>query len=237
MKILVADDDRNIRQGLVDLLEGEGYETIAAADGVEALRLMRRDRPQLVLLDIMMPGMDGYAVCREIRREDETLPVLFISARSEEIDRVLGLELGADDYIQKPFGTREVIARIRAVMRRSLPPQAARMQEQPFVMGDLRILPAELRAERGGQVIELGPRDLRILQLLHRRCGEVVSRDQLLDQCWGRGFVASSRTVDQHVSRLRKLIETDPAQPRIIVTVHGAGYRYDRPAPAAELQR
>ena len=227
MKILVADDDRNIRQGLVDLLESEGYSVTGASDGAEALRLVKRDQPDLVLLDIMMPGMDGYTVCREIRRDDETLPVIFISARSEEVDRVLGLELGADDYIQKPFGTREVIARIRAVMRRVNAATSGNEAQKDFEMGDLRVSPGGLRATRGDQVIELGPRDIRILALLHRATGQVVSRDRLLNECWGREFVASSRTVDQHVSRLRKLVEVDPSEPRIIRTVHGAGYRYD----------
>ncbi len=227
MKILVTDDDRNIRQGLVDLLESEGYAVTAAGDGAEALRLVKRDQPDLVLLDIMMPGMDGYTVCREIRRDDETLPVIFISARSEEVDRVLGLELGADDYIQKPFGTREVIARIRAVMRRVNASTSGNDAQQDFEMGDLRISPGGLRATRGDQVMELGPRDIRILALLHRETGRVVSRDRLLNECWGREFVANSRTVDQHVSRLRKLIEVDPSDPAIIRTVHGAGYRYD----------
>ncbi len=227
MRILVADDDPHIRRGLVDLLESEGYEVCSAPDGKAALRLVQREAPDLVLLDIMMPGMDGYAVCREIRRDNETLPILFISARSEEIDRVLGLELGADDYIQKPFGTREVIARIRAVLRRArgTPQQSAVARD--YVMGDLVVSTASLRAQRGEQIIDLGPRDVRILSLLHRNAGNVVHREQLLNECWGQEFVASSRTVDQHVSRLRKLIEINPAEPEIIRTVHGVGYRYD----------
>lgn len=228
MKILIAEDDLNIRLGLKDLLETEGYRCLEAADGNQAWMLFEQHRPDLVLLDIMMPGQDGYRLCRRIRQQDEQLPVIFISAKSEEIDQVLGLELGADDYIKKPFGSREVVARIRAVTRRCL---ARGLSSTPvddsFQMADLRVLPAQLRAERGGHRIDLSLRDMRILQLLHRNPGRVLSRDELFDECWGRHYLPSSRTLDQHISKLRKAVELDAKDPRIIVTVHGVGYRFD----------
>jgi DNA-binding response OmpR family regulator len=228
MKILIAEDDLNIRLGLKDLLEAEGYNCLEAADGDQAWALFGQHRPDLVLLDIMMPGQDGYSLCRRIRQQDQQLPVIFISAKSEEIDQVLGLELGADDYIKKPFGSREVVARIRAVTRRCLARGLSPTRvDDSFHMGDLRVLPAQLRAERGGHRIDLSLRDMRILQLLHRNPGRVLSRDELFDECWGRHYIPSSRTLDQHISKLRKAVELDAKDPRIIVTVHGVGYRFD----------
>ncbi|MGB1110540.1 MAG: response regulator transcription factor [Gammaproteobacteria bacterium] len=227
MKVLIAEDDRLIRQGLNDLLSGEGYTVIESSDGQDALARYESERPDFVLLDIMMPGMDGYAVCREIRRKDEQTPVIFISAKSEEIDRVLGLELGADDYIMKPFGSREVIARMRAVTRRLLAGKApADDDNAPFQMDDLSINPRELRAQRGDELMDLSLRDLRILRALWQYPGEVLDRDALFNAAWGRDYLPSSRTLDQHVSKLRKRIELDAKAPRIIQTVHGVGYRF-----------
>ena len=229
MKVLIGEDDGYIRDGLQELLEGEGYSAVAAADGEASLALFLRDRPDFVLLDIMMPKRDGYDVCREIRRIDDAVPVIFISAKSEEIDRVIGLELGADDFIVKPFGTKEVIARIRAVTRRCLRRKVA---SEPLSLvnldfGDLTVYPAELRARRGEDCIELSLRDVKILALLHRERGKVVTRDSLFNECWGRDYLPSSRTLDQHISKLRKAIEREPKAPAIIHTVHGVGYRYD----------
>ncbi len=226
MKILIAEDDRYIREGLQDLLESEGYQTISAVDGVEAVRKYQEEAPHLVLLDIMMPEKDGYSVCREIRNHSQDVPVIFLSAKAEEIDRVIGLELGADDYIMKPFGTREVVARIRAVTRRCL---AGKQKQQARVLkfGDLEVYPEELRARRGDQRTDLSLRDVRILELLHGNRGKVVDRDTLFNRCWGQNYLPNSRTLDQHISKLRKLIEKDPQNPQIIRTVHGVGYRYD----------
>ena len=153
--------------------------------------------------------------------------LFFITAKSEEIDQVLGLELGADDYIKKPFGSREVIARIRAVARRALRPAAGKIENDCFVMDDLQIRPSELRALRNDQVMELSLRDLKILRLLFEQRGKVVDRDALFNHCWGRDYFANSRTLDQHISKLRKVIELNPKMPRIISTVHGIGYRFD----------
>ena len=234
MKILIAEDDLNIRQGLRDLLEAEGYDCVEAADGEQAWALYSeqvagQSAPALVLLDIMMPKLDGYSLCRRIRQQNQHVPVIFITAKSEEIDQVLGLELGADDYIKKPFGSREVVARIHAVTRRCLARASCSTEpeQESFSMADLKVFPAQLRAERDGKKIDLSLRDLSILQLFHRNRGRVLSRDTLFDECWGRQYLPSSRTLDQHISKLRKAVERDAQVPEIIVTVHGIGYRFD----------
>lgn len=227
MRALIVEDDPHIRRGIVEVLASEGYEAVEAADGAVALALFDSRRPDFVCLDIMMPGLSGYDVCREIRRRDVQIPILFVSAKSEEIDRVLGLELGADDFIVKPFGVRELVARIRAITRRCLANRPPPEEPATFFMGDLEVLTSQLRARRGDRAIELSLRDIKILQLLHRERGRVVSRDTLYDHAWGLNHIASSRAVDQHVSQLRKRIEVDPAEPLLIRTVHGAGYRFE----------
>ncbi len=226
MKVLIAEDDDHIRRGLAEILESEGYHPVQASDGKLAIALWESERPDIVLLDIMMPGASGYDVCRELRRRGAQVPILYISAKSEEIDKVVALELGGDDFIVKPFGVREVIARIRAVTRRCY---AARAPEPPrtFAIGDLEVSPAELRARRGDEVIELSLREVRLLDLFARSQGKVLPRDVIFDACWGQSYYPASRTVDQHISRLRKRIERDPQEPAIIRTVHGVGYRYD----------
>lgn len=228
MKVLIAEDDIHICHGLRDLLENEGYGTVTVTDGIDALSAFIREQPDLVLLDIMMPGCDGYRVCADIRQRDPDVPVIFISAKSEEIDRVVGLDLGADDFIVKPFGVREVSARIRAVTRRSLRRQGPDSAlPAPFALADWMVYPAELRARRDGECIDLSLRDVAILQYFHTHRGQVVSREALFNACWGRNYLPNSRTLDQHIARLRKLLEPEPHSPRIILTVHGVGYRYD----------
>jgi DNA-binding response OmpR family regulator len=226
VKVLVAEDDANIRAGLIAILAGEGYATIAAADGREALARFQAEAPHFVLLDIMMPAMNGYDVCRRIRATNADVPVIFISAKSEEIDRVLGLELGADDFIVKPFGVKEVVARIRAVTRRCLR-VAGPLREPPFRMGDLEVIPSELRARRGEEVVDLSLREVGILRLLAENRGQVVGRETFFNRLWGLDHVPNSRTLDQQIAKLRKRIERDPKRPRLVVTVHGAGYRWD----------
>jgi DNA-binding response OmpR family regulator len=229
MKILIAEDDPNTREGLREILEAEGYEVLTVPDGQKALETYRAKKPQVLCLDIMMPQVNGYDVCREIRRTDPRTPILFISAKSEEIDKVLGLEIGADDFIVKPFGVKEVIARIRAVTRRALAesPASDKPRDYSFTMDELRVVPAELRAYRDDQPIDLSLRDISILELLYNNRGRVVDRDTFFDECWGVDYYPASRTLDQHVSQLRKRIEKDPSKPGIICTVHGAGYRFD----------
>ena len=180
-----------------------------------------------------MPGLSGYDLCRHFRKTQPKMPILFITAKAEEIDKVVGLELGADDYIVKPFGTKEVIARIRAVARRSIesfhgtPEDPPELPNHEFWMTDLEVLPKQLRARRADQIIELTPRELCLLQLLASRPGEVIDRDELFRVAWGESHIPNSRTLDQTISQLRKRIEIDPKDPRIIRTVYGAGYRFD----------
>ncbi len=227
MKILVAEDDARTRKGLLEILANEGYETCAAPNGREALAVFARETPDAVCLDIMMPGLSGYDVCREIRKTNGSVPILFISAKSEEIDKVLGLELGADDYIVKPFGVKEVVARIRAVTRRCLATRKPAEALGAFEMADLKVVPSELRVYRGKKAIEVSLRDMRILQLLHAHRGRVLDRNTIFDACWGMNYLPNSRSLDQHISQLRKRVERNPAEPEIIRTVHNAGYRYE----------
>ncbi|MFN3199328.1 MAG: response regulator transcription factor [Bradymonadia bacterium] len=232
MRVLIAEDDPLIRTGLTEILEGEGYTPLVAVDGPSALTLYGEERPDFVLLDIMMPGMSGYDVCRRIRAQDEGVPIIFISAKSEEIDRVLGLELGADDFIMKPFGVKEVIARIRAVTRRAMARKPGGStseadQRRPFELGPWTIYPEELRARRPENTVELSLREVAILRLLVERRGRVVDRETFFRTCWGLNHMPNSRTLDQHVSKLRKRIEDDPRNPVFIQTVHGVGYRFE----------
>lgn len=225
MRVLIAEDDINIRKGLVEILNDEGYETLEAADGEQALDLFTRERPDFVCLDIMMPGKSGYDVCRSIRRLDENVPIVFVTAKSEEIDKVVGLELGADDYIIKPFGVKEVVARIRAITRRCFR-QKAKERDKTFQIGDLTVDPLELQARRKDLLIELSLREVKLLELFYEKQGKVLDRDTLLNRCWGIDYYPNSRTLDQHISNLRKKIEQDPKNPEIILTVHGSGYWY-----------
>ena len=229
MTILIAEDDIYTREGLIDILENEGFRVAAAEDGAQALELFRSEQPDCICLDIMMPKINGYDVCKAIRKEDQQVPVIFLSAKSEEIDKVLGLELGADDYISKPFGVREVIARIRAATRRTISMKNAAASEKTitdFKIADLFIYPSKLKAVRQEQEIELSPRDIRILKLLSENQGKVLDRNRIYDAGWGVSHMPNSRTLDQHISQLRKRIERNPGKPEIIRTVHNAGYRY-----------
>jgi two-component system alkaline phosphatase synthesis response regulator PhoP len=223
MTLLFADDDPITLDSLGACARGEGYTALLARDGREALELWRAHRPQLLCLDIMMPHLDGYEVCRQVRAADPGVPVLFLSAKNEEIDVVVGLRLGADDFVRKPFGKHELLARIRRALHRLETPAPAAPY---FTLRDLRVYPRELRAERGNTSVELSARECSILQLLHERAGEVVSRDALLDRCWGMEYFPESRTLDQHIAKLRKRIERDPAAPEIIETIRGVGYRF-----------
>ena len=227
MKILVAEDDLFTRDGLAEVLREEGHEVLTAGCGRTAITIFESRRPDCVCLDVMMPHKSGFEVCRHIRKTAPDVPILFISAKSEEVDKLVGFDLGADDFISKPFSVREVVARIRAVTRRSIGRQPS--PPSPFPMGDLTVFPAELRARRGDETIELSLRDVRILELLHARSGQAVDRRELFKHAWGEDYLPSSRTLDQHVSQLRKRIERNPKSPELILTVHGVGYRHDGP--------
>jgi DNA-binding response OmpR family regulator len=221
-RILVVDDEPQMVRGLVDNLRFEGYQTLAAADGREALALAAAEAPDLILLDVMMPGMSGWDVCRELRARGLTMPVIMLTARGEEADRVQGLELGADDYVTKPFGLRELLARIRAVLRRPGPRQAL----ETYAFGDVRLQLRARLAFKAGREVKLTRKEFDLLRYLVEARGEVVTRDRLLDEVWGYEHFPTTRTVDTHVLRLRQKFEDDPERPRHIVTVHGQGYRF-----------
>ena len=225
MKVLVAEDDQFTRDGLVEVLKEEGYEVAMAADGDAAIQLFNQFRPDFVCLDIMMPGASGYEVCKSIRNMDAELPIVFISAKSEEIDKLVGFELGADDFITKPFSLKEVVARIRAVTRRCFARQSKVVDT--FTMNGLEVSRGELRARRDDQVIELSLRDVNLLQLLWENKGKALDRRTIYKEAYGEQYFQASRTLDQHVSQLRKRIEVDAQNPKIVCTVHGVGYRFD----------
>jgi DNA-binding response OmpR family regulator len=223
MTILLADDDPITLDALHACVIPDGFTPLLARDGKQALELWERHRPDLLCLDIMMPHIDGYEVCRRVRATDSQVPVLFLSAKSEEIDVVVGLQLGADDFIRKPFGKHELLARIRSALRRV---QSRTLPARSFALRDLVVYPRELRAERAGISIDLSPRETAILELLHECSGQVVDRDTMLNRCWGLDYFPESRTLDQHIAKLRKRIESDATAPAIIETVRGVGYRY-----------
>jgi DNA-binding response OmpR family regulator len=231
ISILIAEDDHNIRTGLIDTLESEGYHAAGAADGIQALKMFKQDKYDLVILDIMMPGKSGYDVCREIRSQNEDVPVIILTAKGEEIDKVVGLQLGADDYITKPFGVHELLARISAVLRRYMRNKKPVVQEDKtpdsFTFGSVLIDAIQYRIRKGKRVVDLSDRELQLLKYFYSHPNEVLSRDRLLNAVWGIGFFGTTRTLDQHIAQLRKKIEPDPGHPTVITTVHGVGYRYE----------
>jgi DNA-binding response OmpR family regulator len=227
MRVLIAEDDLVMRNGLLEILEAEGYDVVAAADGATAIDRYAEAHPDFVLLDIMMPKLSGYDVCRDIRKRDRDVPIVFLSAKNEEIDKVLGLELGADDFIMKPFGMRELVARVRAISRRCYQRSAPR-PTAGFSIGGIAVVPAELRAILSdGTVVELSLREVNLLSTFADHPAVVLDRDMLFRTCWGGGKYPNSRTLDQHIAKLRKKIERDPKAPAIIRTVRGVGYRYE----------
>lgn len=227
IRILLAEDDGNMRKGLAELLAFEGFNCECAADGALALEAFCKRRPDLIILDVMMPELDGLSVCKAIRQRDTAVPILILSARDTERDRVIGLEQGADDYLVKPFGARELVARINSLLRRVRETGLEPSEPTVFRLDDLQVDTRALRARRGDVVVDLTSRDVALLRLLFRRRGEAVSRDDLLDECWGRDHFPNSRALDQYISNLRRKIEKTPAKPSIIKTVYGYGYRYD----------
>jgi DNA-binding response OmpR family regulator len=229
-KILIAEDDANIRQGLMATLESEGYGVTAASDGVQALRLFAQDKFDLVILDVMMPKSSGYDVCRELRARGSHVPVLFLTAKGEEIDKVVGLKLGADDYVTKPFGVHELLARVEALLRRSRSAKAsepAAALPPQFALGAAAIDRRKLTATVGESAVALTARELKLAEEFAAHPGEILSRDALLNSVWGVDYFGTTRTLDQHVAQLRRKIESPAGDRARIVTVHGIGYRYD----------
>jgi len=223
-RILIIDDQKELLNGLAVNFRREGYEVLTATEGGAGLGLAREGRPDLIILDVMLPGMSGLDVCRELRRTGVEVPIIMLTARGEEMDRVLGLEIGADDYLTKPFSVRELLARVRARLRRR--PAAAGPIVARYRFGDIEIDFGRLRAERQGRPLELSAKEFDLLGLLVRRRGEILTRDEILKQVWGYDDPPLTRTVDTHILRLRQKIEPDPGNPAFIQTVYGEGYRF-----------
>jgi two-component system, OmpR family, alkaline phosphatase synthesis response regulator PhoP len=221
-KILVVDDERNIVELLKYNLEKEGYEVLSAYDGFEAVNLAKQDRPDLIILDIMLPGQGGLEVCRILRKETK-IPIIMATAKGEEIDKILGLELGADDYVTKPFSPRELVARVKAVLRRT---SSKAEEKDELVFEDLTINLVKHEIRLKGEEVDLKPKEFDLLKLLATNPGKVFTRDFLLEQLWGYDYLGDTRTVDVHMRRLRQKIEEDAANPRFLKTVHGIGYKF-----------
>jgi len=225
-KILIVEDEPAILTGMVDLLLGEGFVVSAAKDGNEALSLDEMQKPDLILLDIMIPDKSGYDVCREIRKQNQSVPILMLTAKGQEIDKVVGLELGADDYIVKPFGVKELIARIRAALRRSQVKPVKRKDDTPIEFGDIYIDPKTLRGRKKKKEFDVIPREIDLLRLFLKHDGEILERFTILNEIWGYQYEGTTRTLDQHIVKLRQKIEDAPSKPKYINTVHGVGYRF-----------
>jgi two-component system OmpR family response regulator len=225
--ILIAEDDRSLLEVLKYNISKEGYNVLTATDGAQALELARSEKPQLIILDVMLPRMDGFEVCRVLRQESAT-PILMLTAKSDEVDKVVGLEIGADDYMTKPFSVRELLARIKAMLRRaSITTQSPSAGEAPLVLGNLKIDTGQHSVTLDGKVLTLAPREFEMLLYLVRNRGLVLSREQILNKVWGYDYPGGTRTVDVHVRWLRQKIETDPSDPERLLTVRGVGYKME----------
>jgi two-component system alkaline phosphatase synthesis response regulator PhoP len=221
-RILIVDDEPEIVRGLEDNLRFEGYETISATTGEDGLARAASEAPDLVLLDVMMPRMSGWDVCRALRKKGIDVPVIMLTARGEEADRVLGLELGADDYVTKPFSLLELLARVRAVLRRPGP----RQKFEEFAFADVRIRLRSRQVWKAGREVGLTRKEFDLLVFLVQHRGEILTRERLLDEVWGYERFPTTRTVDTHILRLRRKFEADPERPTFILTSHGQGYRF-----------
>ena len=226
-KVLIVEDDANLLAALKYNLEREGYEVATAVDGIEAVEIARKWKMGLIILDVMLPKLSGFEVCRILRKE-MTVPILMLTARDEEVDKIVGLEIGADDYVTKPFSMRELLARIRAMLRRD---EMARIQlngeEETLKINDLEIDSERHQVLLRGTALELSPKEFDLLVFLARNKGFVFNREQLLEKVWGYDYAGDTRTVDVHIRWLRQKIESDPAKPKRLVTVRGTGYKLE----------
>jgi DNA-binding response OmpR family regulator len=226
-KILVIEDDPHILLGLEEVLRSEGYEIASCNRGDEALTAFARFQPALIVLDVMLPGLSGYDICRQLRGKKVSTPILMLTAKGQEIDKVIGLELGADDYVTKPFGVRELLARIQALLRRTGVGNAVGQvaDESQFQIGTVAIDPKTFQLRRGRVVEELTAKELKLLQVFHAHVGEVLSRDRLLNEVWGYNYYGTTRTLDQVIVQLRKKLGDNGGEPKYLLTIHGVGYK------------
>lgn len=224
-RILIVEDELNMRLGLKDNLEFEGYEVETAADGAEGLAVATESTFDLIVLDVMMPKMSGFDVCKQLRTKGITTPIILLTAKGEEIDKVLGLELGADDYITKPFSLRELLARIKAILRRSESTPQKSGIDQPVLIGKLEVTFATYSVSCNGKDVQMSPKEIDVLRYLWENRNKAVSRDDLLNNIWGYDENPTTRTVDNFIVRIRQKIESDPNHPKIILTIHGVGYK------------
>ncbi|WP_436860103.1 response regulator [Mammaliicoccus lentus] len=229
-KVLVVDDEQSIVTLLKYNLEQAGYQVIVAYDGVQALEKVNEEKPDLVVLDVMLPEMDGIEVCKTIRSDKNQVPILMLTAKDDEFDRVLGLELGADDYMTKPFSPREVVARVKAILRRVSQIESSQLDEdEDIILGSIRIRPDYFEVYRNDELLELTPKEFELLLYLIERQGRVITREHMLNSVWNYEFAGDSRIVDVHISHLRDKLEENPKQPQFIKTVRGLGYKLERP--------
>jgi DNA-binding response OmpR family regulator len=222
-RVLIVEDDEAMATALKDGFAYEGFEVSLARDGAAGLRMAGENRPDLIILDVMLPKMNGLDVCRQIRKDGSLIPVIMLTARGQEIDKVLGLKLGADDYVTKPFGFLELMARVEAVLRRGT---ASRPGLQSYRFGDVEVDFKKSEIRKKGRRLDLSPREFRLLEYFIQHRGEVVDRDALLDAVWGYDRAPLTRTVDMHVAKLRKKIEDSRGEPRYLITVHRMGYKF-----------
>ena len=224
MKVLVVDDEAPIVEAVAYNLRKEGYQALTACDAEQCMEICRAEKPDLVILDVMLPSATGFDVCRLLRKQSNNVPIILLTARAEETDRVVGLELGADDYMVKPFSMRELMARVKTILRRVHPHDP--IANQPVEVGNLRIDPARYEVTVGGRSVELSPKEFELLRFLVGRPGQVFTRQALLDHVWGVDAYVEDRTVDVHIRWLREKIETTPSRPERILTVRGVGYKF-----------
>jgi DNA-binding response OmpR family regulator len=225
-KILIIEDDPHILLGLEEVLKSESFEVAVCNRGDHALEAVGKHHPTLIVLDVMLPGLSGYDICKQLRAKKVATPILMLTAKGQEIDKVVGLDLGADDYVTKPFGVRELLARIQALLRRATKPAAAETHsDTPFQIGPATIDPKTFQVKRGRQVDELTAKELKLLQLFNAHPGEVFSRDRLLNEVWGYNYFGTTRTLDQVIVQLRKKLGDNGSEPKHLITVHGVGYK------------
>ncbi|MEW6210597.1 MAG: response regulator transcription factor [Acidobacteriota bacterium] len=222
-KILIVEDEPDMALGLRDNFEYEGYEVAVAADGQQGLDRAISDSPDLIVLDVMLPKMSGLDVCRQLRSKGVDLPIIMLTARGQEVDKVIGLEIGADDYVTKPFSIKELLARVRAHLRRKTK-QVADLDTYKF--GNVSLEFKSYQATKGGEPIELSPREFELMKYFIQHRGETITRDRLLDEVWGYENYPFTRTVDNHIAKLRQKIEPTPSDPQYIITVHRVGYKF-----------